>query len=154
LAPDAWHVVCELDGGEDRLTDSSNNIINNFNLNFNTGANTPWAPPSADLIGWHKEGWVFHHFLDRHEQSLLVLLIWRDIEPLSGGTFYVPDSVPLVAQLLLDHPEGLHHSGPWRGVPRRCSDFREVTASAGDMIILHPFLLHTKSQNPSGKLGS
>lgn len=151
-APLFWDAVCEILGGEDRVDDQTSNFNNSFNLNLNNGANKPWRGPSADSPGWHKDGWFFRHFLDSPEQALLCLVIWRDIRPRSGGTFYAPDSVPLICRDLLAHPEGLAHTRGWGKFIHECKDFREVTAGTGDVIILHPFMLHAASQNPSGRI--
>jgi hypothetical protein len=151
-APEMWDVVCELLGGEDRIDSKTLNFSNGFNLNVNRGADERWKGPSAESTGWHKDGWFFRHFLDSPEQALLCLVIWRDIEPKSGGTFYAPDSVPVICKELFDHPEGLPHFHKWGQLIDQCNDFREVTASAGDVIILHPYLLHAPSQNPSGRI--
>ena len=32
----------------------------------------------------------------------------------------------------------------------QCQDFLEVTGEAGDVFLLHPYMLHAASQNPSG----
>ncbi len=151
-SPMLWDAVCELLGGEDRIDERTLNFNNSFNLNANNGADEPWIRPSAQSPGWHKDGWFFRHFLDSPEQALLCLVIWRDIEPRSGGTFYAPDSVPFICRDLLDHPEGLPHTRSWGRFIGGCKDFREVTADTGDVIILHPFMLHAASQNPSGRI--
>ena len=151
-SPMAWDAICELLGGEDRIDERTKHFNNSFNLNVNNGADEPWKGPSADSTGWHKDGWFFRHFLDSPEQALLCLVIWRDIKPKYGGTFYAPDSVPLICKELLAHPEGLSHTNGWGRLIHECKDFRELTAETGDVIILHPFMLHAASQNPSGRI--
>lgn len=151
-SPMLWDAVCELLGGEDRIDERTRHFNNSFNLNVNNGADEPWKGPSAASPGWHKDGWFFRHFLDSPEQALLCLVIWRDIHPKSGGTFYAPDSVPFICRELLDHPEGLSHTNNWGRWIHECRDFRELTAEAGDVVILHPFMLHAASQNPSGRI--
>lgn len=151
-APEAWDVICELLGGDERIDERTRLFANNFNLNINRGADEPWRGPCPDSPGWHKDGWFFRHFLDSPEQALLCLVIWREIGPRSGGTFYAPDSVPLICRDLLAHPEGLPHTHRWAQWIHDCSDFREVTADTGDVIILHPYMLHAPSQNPSGRI--
>ncbi|NKB66421.1 MAG: hypothetical protein GKR89_05130 [Candidatus Latescibacteria bacterium] len=150
-APQAWEVICELLGGEDKIDERTRSVGNGFNLNANRGADRPWCGPGADSPGWHKDGWFFRHFLDSPEQALLCLVIWRDIQPHSGGTFFAPDSVPLICRELLAHPEGLPHNHSWGRLIEQCRDFRELSAGTGDIIILHPFMLHAGSQNPSGR---
>lgn len=152
VAPGLWEVVSELLGGEEKIDNRTKEFSNNFNLNINRGADEPWKGPSANSPGWHKDGWFFRHFLDSPEQALLCLVIWRDIQPKSGGTFYAPDSVPLICKELLDHPEGLPHTHKWGRVIHECKDFREITGGTGDVLILHPYMLHAPSQNPSGRI--
>ena len=151
-SPMMWEAVCELLGGEDQIDTRTLEFSNGFNLNTNRGADEPWRGPDSSSPGWHKDGWFFRHFLDSPEQALLCLVIWRDIMPQSGGTFYVPDSVPLICRERLEHPEGLPHFHRWDQFIDQCSDFRELTADAGDIIILHPYMLHAPSQNPSGRI--
>ena len=151
-SPATWEAICELLGGEERIAERTCAFSDGFNLNANRGADEPWKGPSAASPGWHKDGWFFRHFLDSPEQALLCLVIWRDIGPKSGGTFYAPDSVPLICRELLAHPEGLKHTHGWGRLIEGARDFREVTASAGDVIILHPYMLHAASQNPSGRI--
>lgn len=150
IAPDAWEVMCDLMGGIDR-TDPNAGTSDGMIVNFRVGADRPWAPPSAEVGGWHKDGNFFRHFLDSPEQALLCIVIWKDIGPQGGGTFFAPDSVPVIARYLLEHPEGTKPGGfNFRELIAQCRDFRELTGRAGDLFIMHPFMLHAVSQNPSG----
>ena len=151
-SPMAWDAICELLGGEDKIDERTRFFSNGFNLNYNLGADEPWQGPSPDRPGWHKDGWFFRHFLDSPEQALLCLVVWRDIGPQSGGTFFAPDSVAPICRELLAHTEGLHHTYPFGKLVQNCEDFREMTAGTGDVIILHPYVLHARSQNPSGRI--
>ncbi len=150
FAPKAWHAACELLGGPDRVAlpwrwgDS-------FIANLGVGADRPWQPPSAAVEGWHKDGDFFRHFLDSPEQGLLVFVLWSDIEPQGGGTFVTCDSVPVVTRLLADHPEGLLlEEFDFADLASHCSDFIETTGRLGDVVLLHPFVLHAVSQNVRG----
>ena len=151
-SPMAWDAICELLGGKDKIDERTRFFSNGFNLNYNLGTDEPWQGPSPDRPGWHKDGWFFRHFLDSPEQALLCLVVWRDIGPQSGGTFFAPDSVAPICRELLAHPEGLHHNHPFGRLVQECEDFREMTAGTGDVIILHPYVLHARSQNPSGRI--
>ena len=154
VAPRAWHAICDLVGGEDRIADPWGNSKpswgDGFIINFSLGADTPWQPPSPEVSGWHKDGDFFRHFLDSPEQGLLTIVVWSDIYPQSGGTFVACDSVQHVAQRLYEHPEGLPPGGFGRLIGK-CKDFAEITGKAGDVVLLHPFILHAASQNPSGR---
>ena len=152
FSPLAYEVVCEFLGGEDQIETRSLNVGDGFNINFSVGADQEWQPPGSESTGYHKDGWFFKHFLDSPEQALLVLVIWSDIKPKSGGTFFIPDSVDHIIKFLYQHPEGVNHNYGWNCFAKDCSDFRELTASAGDIVILHPFMLHARSNNPSGRI--
>ena len=153
LAPKAWQAACELLGGEERVSPCSwgDSMI----VNFRKGADQPWSPPSASVGGWHKDGDFFRHFLDSPEQGLLTIVIWSDIEPQGGGTFAAGDSVAPVARLLAAHPEGVLPQGApeasFGSLIHQCSDFVELTGKIGDVVLIHPYLLHASSQNCSGK---
>ena len=106
--------------------------------------------PVGTRMGWH-----FRHFLDSPEQGLLTVPIYTDIEPESGGTFLARDSIAPVARLLAGCPAGLHPDGVQGGgyllpgLIEQCSDFVELTGEAGDVVLVHPYMLHRVSVNPS-----
>jgi hypothetical protein len=149
FAPKVFDAICDLLGGEDRIHPNVG-WSDGFIINFNSGADQPWQPPSPLVKGWHKDGDFFRHFLDSPEQGLLTLVLWDDVLPQSGGTFVACDSVPLVARRLFEHPEGLLPGG-FGGLIENCHDFDEALGQRGDVYLLHPFILHSASFNPSGR---
>ena len=152
FSPKAWRAICEAIGGEERQGGRfGDEWADCFLINFKNGADRPWAPPSPQSRGWHKDGNYFRHFLDSPDQALLTIVCWSDILPRSGATFLACDSVKYVAQLLKDHPEGILNSENLDHLVARCSDFREATGKIGDVYLIHPFMLHATSQNPSGR---
>ncbi|NKB68243.1 MAG: hypothetical protein GKR89_14370 [Candidatus Latescibacteria bacterium] len=150
VAPRVWGAICDLIGGPQRCATAEPSWSDGFIVNFSLGADKPWQPPSPQAGGWHKDGDFFRHFLDSPEQGLLTIVVWSDIEPQSGGTFVACDSVRPVARRLYEHPEGLPPSG-FGELVQECRDFVEITGRAGDVVLLHPFVLHAASQNPSGR---
>jgi hypothetical protein len=58
--------------------------------------------------------------------------------------------VPQVARFLADHPEGVDPNafGP---LIHECKEFVEFTGKTGDVVLLHPFMMHASSSNPSGR---
>ena len=147
FAPTAWAAAVQLLGGEDRV-DLPWRWGDGFIANLGVGDDRPWQPPSADVAGWHKDGDFFRHFLDLPEQGLLTLVLWTDMHHRGGGTFVAADSVPVVARHLAEHPEGVlptHFDYP--ALLARCQDFRELTGDAGDVVLMHPYMLHATSQN-------
>ena len=151
IAPRAWDAICDLLGGEDRIAHSEPSWGDGFIINFALGADTAWQPPESLPRGWHKDGDFFRHFLDSPEQGLLTIVVWSDIHPKSGGTFVACDSVQHVAQHLSANPQGLLPGEGFGQLVGKCDDFAEITGNAGDVVLLHPFILHSASQNPSGR---
>lgn len=160
----AWRAICDVVGGEDRIDDQVMDVEGHFGqinaftwtdafiVNFTHGADQPWKAISAESGRWHKDGAYFRHFLDSREEALLTILYWSDVDPEGGGTFIAPDSVKHVARFLADHPEGVDPSDiPFKDLIRQCDAFVEITGEIGDFVILHPFMLHSSSQNVSAK---
>jgi hypothetical protein len=150
FAPKAWRAACELLGGEERI-EQPYTWGDGFIVNLGLGADREWQPPSRTSDGWHKDGDFFRHFLDSPEQGLLTLVLWSDIEPRGGGTFVAADSVAPVARLLADTPEGiLPDHFDYDDLVSQCDDFVETTGRLGDVVLLHPYVLHAVSQNHRG----
>ncbi len=162
LAPKAWAAILDVVGGEERLETQVMKLpqsghftsINSFFwsdafiVNFYRGADKPWHPPSPQVMGWHKDGSYFRHFLDSREQALLTVILWSDMRHQGGGTFIAPDSVRIVARHLFEHPEGVDPNDfDFQAIVSQCTQFEELTGTAGDFVILHPFMLHASSQN-------
>ena len=57
-----------------------------------------------------------------------------------------------MARYLADHPEGVDPRTGFGRLIDQCHEFEEVTGGAGDLILIHPFMLHASSQNHSGKV--
>jgi hypothetical protein len=150
FAPKVWAAICDLLGGEPRVREPCH-WSDHFIVNLREGADRPWQPPAPSVKGWHKDGDFFRHFLDSPEQGLLTIVVWTDIEQRGGGTFIACDSVPVVARFLAAHPEGvLPGEFDFPSLTAQCRDFIEVTACAGDVYLLHPYVLHCVSQNHRG----
>jgi hypothetical protein len=152
VAPRAYQAICELCGGEDRIEIPK--WGDGFIANFHFGGDSPWVPPSPKANGWHKDGDCFLHFLDSPDQGLLIIVLWSDVHSRGGSTFVIGDSVGPVARYLADHPEGVNPNVGFKngGFPHQtfveeCHDFQEATGKAGDVYLLHPFLLHASSIN-------
>ena len=144
-APRAFQAACELIGGRERLREPFfwGDV---FVCNMAEGAGQPYREPNAQSPGWHKDGYFFRHFLDSPQQGLLIIAAWTDVVSRGGGTFIAPDSVGVVARFLAEHPEGVKPD-VFGALIEQCEVFEEVPAQAGDVILLHPFMLHAVSQN-------
>ncbi len=147
FAPKVWAAACQLLGGEDRVV-TPYTWGDSFIVNLSEGADRPWAPAGPEVKGWHKDGDFFLHFLDSPEQGLLTIVLWTDVVHQGGPTYIAPDSVGVIARYLAEHPEGV---GPndfnFRDLIRQCSQFVEATGKAGDVFLMHPYMLHAVSQN-------
>lgn len=107
------------------------------------------------------------HYLDSPEQALLVIPLYSDIKPRAGGTYIAPDGIPMIADYLAKHPEGVvptglsftpststcaeHEDDPgyWSHLQeiRRIQNFVELTGEIGDVVLMHPLMLHSASKN-------
>ena len=150
VSPSAWDAAVALVGDADLIRFAG--VQDNLIVNFPT-KDRPWWPAedwASGAMGWHKDGDWFRHFLDSPEQALLVIVFWRDVVHHQGPTYVAVDSIAGVAQLLAEHPEGLDPSSVLDAVPgilSECHDFRELTGTQGDIVLAHPFMLHTASVN-------
>ena len=165
IAPKAWEAICEVVGGEKMIEKRTMGIeskhftqINSFLwsdafiINFHMEENEAWLPPQAEGFNWHKDGSYFRHFCDSPEQALLLAILWKDVESQGGGTFLALDSPYVTAKTLLEHPEGIDPSNfNFGAMIKECSEFIEITGNAGDLFIIHPYMLHASSRNNSGK---
>jgi hypothetical protein len=148
FSPKAWGAICELCGGEARVKQPclwGDGFIVNLGRPEDDRL---WEPPSPATPGWHKDGDFFRHFLDSPEQGLLTIILWSDVYPKGGSTFIARDSVPVIARFLLDHPEGVLPGGfDFPALISECADFAEATGEAGDVYLIHPYVLHASSRN-------
>ena len=81
---------------------------------------------------------------------MLTFVFWTDVGPKGGGTFLACDSIAHVARHLRAHPEGVAKQEIPCGA-RHFQDFVELTGEAGDVVLLHPFMMHSESRNVSGR---
>ncbi|CCX08383.1 hypothetical protein FPQ18DRAFT_352140 [Pyronema domesticum] len=154
FSPIAWQAMCALLGGEDRIDDANAFWSDAFIVNLGVPGSVPdhsGKNDGAKLWDWHVDGDFFVHFLDSREQGLLVIPIFSDIEEGGGGTMIAPDGISIISKYLYDHPEGVQPSfggGGWFVQrARECETFVEMTGKAGDVILMHPFMLHSASRN-------
>lgn len=157
-APRAFKAQADAVGGAARLPDEGRQLawsdatVANLGVHGRVG-----EAPQPQLGGWHKDGWHFRHFLNSPEQGLLTVPIYSDIAPGGGGTQVAADSIAAVARLLAAQPQGLHPDSVQGagylipGLVEQCGAFKELTGEAGDMVILHPFMLHRACTNPSSR---
>ncbi|KAJ7676449.1 hypothetical protein B0H17DRAFT_1237970 [Mycena rosella] len=140
FAPKAWSAICELVGGEDRISEETKRGV---------------------------DGDFFLHFLNSPEQVLLVVPIFSDIAPGEGGTTICTDGIRVVARHLYNNPNSVT---PWMhvcgtseptGLDRVSfflsivqkweltsdASFSEMTGAVGNVYLLHPLMVHSASKN-------
>ena len=107
-----------------------------------------WQKPQ-DLDNWHVNWDFLLHFLDSREQALLVIPVISEFEPQGGGTMIASEGIG-IARHLYEHPVGVmpRDFDPLEN-GKRCTDFHEITGSPGDVVLMHPFMLHSASQRTS-----
>ncbi|KKY18447.1 hypothetical protein UCRPC4_g04916 [Phaeomoniella chlamydospora] len=159
FAPRAWGAICELLGGEERIYPGTRYWKDALIVNLGSPEWENKEHNPKDLRGWHVDGDFFIHFLDSPEQGLLVIPVFTDIIKEAGGTMICPSSVGKMAQYLYEHPDGVTpqlqpRSGPLPHKPLdltslvcKCGDFHEMTGNVGDVILLHPLMVHSASRN-------
>ncbi|KAH0423328.1 hypothetical protein CcaCcLH18_12242 [Colletotrichum camelliae] len=167
FAPKAWAAICEVCGGEDRISSDSKHWRDSLIVNLGSPEFEGQVQNPKDLDNWHVDGDFFVHYLDSAEQGLLVIPLFTDIVPGGGGTVICPEAIPKVAKHLYEHPDGVSP----RMVPRNhpdftaernlnwfnslagsCGEFVEAVGQVGDVYLLHPLMLHSASRNQLRKL--
>lgn len=112
----------------------------------------PWRALDGE---WHIDGGFFHHHLDSPEQAMLPLFIFSDIGPGDGGTAIRPGSHKVAARVLKDAgPAGLGQAALGKLVKEQTEHISaaEVNGEAGDIALVHPFMLHTVSTNTGSRV--
>lgn len=166
----AWDAIVELLGGEDRINADGSCWADNFIVNLGTPELEGARPREPlELFDWHVDGDFFVHFLDSPEQALLVIPLFSDILPGGGGTMIAADGIDIFAEYLAAHPEGVipedytfrpsycggthsewkDHPGYWHHLDeiKRCERFVELTGETGDVVLMHPLMMHSASKN-------
>ncbi|KAJ5122456.1 hypothetical protein N7476_005921 [Penicillium atrosanguineum] len=160
FAPKAWAAMCQLLGGENRMMAHSATWNDAFIVNLGTAESEGQVPSPTELDGWHADGDFFTHFLDSPEQGLLVIPLFTDIQEHAGGTMVCSDSIKPVARYLYDHPEGVspymvprgsgqdpHKLDFYDSIIQDSHEFHEMTGNVGDVVLLHPLMVHSASIN-------
>lgn len=118
-------------------------------VNFAHGADRPRG--SVPVEGWHIDGNWFRHTIDSPRQGLLVIGVFSDIGPDGGGTLVAEGSHRRTARVLAEHPEGMTHLELFDAVlAEPIGNFTELTGAAGDVVLAHPFLFHTRGFKHTG----
>lgn len=163
FAPKAWGAICELSGGEDRVAEISRHWGDNFIVNFGKAKLKGRIVGPRDVDNWHVDGDSFIHHLDSPNQGLLVIPCITDVLENGGATYICPDGIKVVAQHLHDNPEGVTPYMARRGEENKghelqwfchqikdaskCNLFQQMTGKCGDVVLMHPLMMHSASRN-------
>jgi hypothetical protein len=121
-------------------------------ISFPGFAKPPWRAPTS---GWHVDGIQFHHHLDSRDQGLLPLFIFSRIEPGDGGTAYIEGSHITTARVLqAAEPAGLDcmSLGAQAVAAADMNRAVEGIGNPGDVLLLHPFMVHARSPNTGSRV--
>ena len=102
---------------------------------------------------WHVDGHWFDHYPFSSEVGLVAVMLFTDIARNGGGTAVAERSHIDVLQTLCGFGlNGCRNTALARatlGAGRGPYDVVELTGSAGDVVLMHPLLLHARSSNLS-----
>lgn len=109
---------------------------------------TPWQAPET---GWHVDGIHFHHYLTSPEQGLVGIEMLTDSHPQGGATMVRRGSHQAVARALYKAGERGMSYPQMRGLAESLTEYDavEATGAAGDVLLMHPHLVHARSMNSS-----
>jgi hypothetical protein len=143
MTPHLERAIEELVGPFDRGT-----MRWNFPMNFTIRDRTPGQAPFG---GWHIDGVWEHDSLQRLPFSLLVIGLVTDIEPGFGGTVLSLGSHKRSARVIADPETNLFRPDLFRELlSDPIGNFYEINGRAGDVVLIHPFVLHTTGYNCFG----
>lgn len=146
-----WQAICELLGGEDRVkTHTWNNYLV---INVDEDADVEDTQPKRDAQSWHIDDPGPTTQLGRIRNGVVCFTLMSKLLPSSGNTWLAPDSYTRVIEELVDRPEGVDFcSNRGHHITMRCERFAEITGEPGDLVIMHPLMMHSSSPNPSGRV--
>jgi hypothetical protein len=107
---------------------------------------------------------MFHSLLGLAESKPLShSLQFTDVFKNGGATYICPDSIGVMAKHLHDNPEGVTPYMARRGEEdkfydfqwfceqiknaERCNCFQQMTGKCGDVVLMHPLMMHSASRN-------
>lgn len=124
------------------------NIHWNFPVNFPIADRVPGDVPAG---GWHIDGaWETNTFQNL-PLSLLIIGLVTDVKFGFGGTVFALGSHSTSARLIANPDANLSRVELFKSLVKEpIGNFYEITGRAGDVVLAHPFLLHTTGFNCLG----
>ena len=107
-------------------------------------------------VNWHVDGGHFEiHKIDSPEQSVVVLPMMDNVVFDGGNTLVIAESHKYISKVLQNNAEGINKDD----LMRICEDYSKkvpkenieqaAPCEAGDILVLHPFVIHSASRNIS-----
>lgn len=149
FSPKLWGGITDLLGGPDRVDRAQ--ISNYFVVAFRPKSAIVTTPAGGGE-GWHIDRPSRSTRLSDFRNGLVALVLFSDVGPKGGATYIIPESVGLVSRLLADNPDGVDLVDRTL-IPQltfECEEFLETSGSVGDVLLVHPFMVHCSSSNESG----
>lgn len=171
--PEGWtepmvHLRYGFSGGpfasvmNDRLVDAFDDILGAQRWSFDEGYG--WWPVlfpgfaagcTFDRLGWHVDGEGFRHTLRVPEKAMVSIFMFCDVERGDGGTVIFAGSHRRVARIIAEaEPGGIDQAALTRRLPlpRSTTEVVEITGRAGDVLFLHPFIVHASGANTGSRV--
>lgn len=96
---------------------------------------------------WHLDEPHAGGHLDQQRLAVLALVLVTDVTEADGPTMFLPESPPLVAAALAEHPGQDQDDRAWTAaIGARCARWQRAIGSAGDVFLLHPLTLHARQR--------
>jgi len=134
---------------ENNINDVLNKIAGtNVHHKIHNGSSIASFKTDNNDLNWHIDGWE-HHWLNQ-PLHVTVVLAYTDT---NEGTWVAPESIKMLTDLMFNfnfmiHPELLDDYSPLpQYIINKCKDIRQLSLTKGDMLIMHPLLLHSASNN-------
>ncbi|MFO7564234.1 MAG: phytanoyl-CoA dioxygenase family protein [Enhygromyxa sp.] len=154
FSPYCARAITRLLGGAQRVRTRSWSNSSIIQFPIRSELETIKVAPARDWQSWHIDAPHTHTRLDTLGVGLLVFILYSDLAPSSGNTWLALDSPGKVARALAANPAGMDFcrldTAP--AITRECERLFELTGEAGDIVLVHPLMLHSASPNPSPRV--